>query len=141
MPSKFDPCLYCRGSIIFMVYIDDCIVLGPDNQSINKVVTDLRACSQCFTIDAQGDIGDILGIQVQKQDDGSIKLTQLQLIESIIKDLHLQSGSNPKKMPAVTTNLLHKDSDSPDITLDFHYRSVLGKLNYLEKVHTHIYLH
>ena len=95
--SKFDPCLYYRGSVIFLVYIDDCIVFGPDDQSINRVVTDLHACSQCFTIDDQGDIGDFLGIQVQKQDDGSIKLTQPQLIESIIKDLHLQSGSNPKK--------------------------------------------
>ena len=36
-------------------------------------------------------------------------------------------------MPAVTTNLLHKDSDSPDMTLDFHYCSVIGKLNFLEK--------
>ena len=95
--SKFDPCLYYRWSVIFLVYIDDCIVFGPDDQSINRVVTDLHACSQCFTIDDQGDIGDFLGIQVQKQDDGYIKLTQSQLIESINKDLHLQSGSNPKK--------------------------------------------
>ena len=36
-------------------------------------------------------------------------------------------------MPAVTTNLLHKDSDSPDMTLDFRYCSVIGKLNFLEK--------
>ena len=27
-PSKFDPCLYYRGSIMFLVYIDDCIVFG-----------------------------------------------------------------------------------------------------------------
>ena len=28
-PSSFDPCLYYQGSIIFLVYIDDCIVLVP----------------------------------------------------------------------------------------------------------------
>ena len=132
-PSKFDPCLYYRRSIVFLVYIDDCIVFGPSDRSIDRVVNDLHACSQCFTIDDQGDVGDFLGIQVQKQDDGSIKLTQPQLIESIIRDLHLQSGSNPKKTPAVTTKLLHKDSDGPDMTLDFHYHSVIGKLNLLEK--------
>ena len=70
---------------------------------------------------------------MQKLDDGSIKLTQPQLIDSIIKDLHLQRGSNAKKTPAVTTNLLHKDSDGPDMTTDFHYRSMIGKLNFLEK--------
>ena len=40
-PSSYDPYLYYRGPIIFLVYIDDCIVFGPDNQSINAVVKDL----------------------------------------------------------------------------------------------------
>ena len=131
--SKFDPCLYYHGSVVFLVSIDDCIVLGPDDWAIDWVVTNLCACSQHFAVEYQGDIGDFLGIQVQKQDDRSIKLTQPQLIESIIKDLHLQSGSNPKNTPAVTTNLLHKDTNGPDMTQDFHYCSVIGKLNFLEK--------
>ena len=46
MPSKFDPCLYYRGPILFLVYIDDCIMFRPDAQAINQVVTDLRSCSQ-----------------------------------------------------------------------------------------------
>ena len=132
-PSKFDPCLYYRGSVVFLVYIDDCIVFGPTNESIEQVVTDLRASSREFTVDDQGDVGDFLGIQVQKQEDGSILLTQPQLIDSIIKDLHLQSSSNGKKTPAVTTSLLHKDADGPEMMPDFHYRSVIGKLNFLEK--------
>ena len=132
-PSRFDPCLYYRGSIIFLVYTDDCIIFGPSDQSIDQVVTDLRACSRQFTVDDQGDVGDFLGIQVQKQDDGSILLMQPQLIDSIIKDLHLQSSSNGKKTPSVTTSLLHKDVDGPEMTPDFHYRSVIGKLNFLEK--------
>ena len=60
-------------------------------------------------------------------------LTQPQLIDSIIKDLHLQSSSNDKKTPSMTTSLLHKDTDGPEMTPDFHYRSVIGKLNFLEK--------
>ena len=132
-PSHFDPCLYYRGSVVFLVYIDDCIGIGPSGPSIDQVVQDLCACSQQFTVDDQGDVGDFLGIQVQKQDDGSILLTQPQLIDSIIKDLHLQSGSNGKKTPSVTTNQLHKDTDGPEMTPDFHFRSVIGKLNFLEK--------
>ena len=132
-PSHFDPCLYYRGSVVFLVYIDDCIVFGPSGQSIDQVVQDLRACSRQFTVDDQGDVGDFLGIQVQKQDDGSILLSQPQLIDSILKDLHLQSRSNSKKTPSVTTSQLHKDSDGPEMTPDFHYRSVIGKLNFLEK--------
>ena len=131
--STFNPCLYYRGSVVFLVYIDDCIVFGPNKQAIGRVITDLHACSIYLTIDDQGDISDFLGIQVQKQEDGSIMLTQPPLINSIIKDLHLQSGSNSKKTPAVTTNLLHKDTNGLEMTPDFHYHSIIGKLNFLEK--------
>ena len=132
-PSKFDPCLYYRGSVVFLVYISNCIVFGPSNQAMEQVVTDLRSCSHQFTVDDQGDVGDFLGIQVQKQEDGSIMLMQPQLVDSIIKDLHLQSSSNSKKTPSVTTSSLHKDTDGPEMTPDFHYCSVIGKLNFLEK--------
>ena len=124
---------FLRWSIVFLVYIDDCIIFGPDGPSIGAVVVDLRACSHQFTIDDQGDIGDFLGIQVQRFPDGSIQLTQPQLIDAIIKDLHLRSGSNTKKTPAVPNNPLHKETDGPDMTPEFHYRSVIGKLNFLEK--------
>ena len=132
-PSMFDPCLYYHKSIVFLVYIDDCIVFGPEDKAIEEVVADLRNSSQNFTIDDQGDVGDFLGIQIQKLDDGSIVLTQPQLIDSIIQDLHLQNGSNPKSTPALTSKVLHKDADGTDMTPEFHYRSVLGKLNFLEK--------
>ena len=92
------------------------------------MVTDLQACSHRFTVDDQGDIGDFLGIQVQKFPDGTIQLTQPQLIDAIIKDLHLQSGSNVKKTPAVPNNPLHKDTNGPEL-----WSSVIGKLNFLEK--------
>ena len=96
---------------------------------------DLRSfTTQNFTLNDQGEVGDFLGIQIQKRDDGSIILTQPQLIDSITQDLHLQSRSNPKNMPSITTKLLHKDTDGPDMTPDFHYCSVIGKLNFLEKL-------
>ena len=132
-PSKFDPCLYYRKSIVFLVYIDDCIVFGPNDKAINEVVKDLRMSSKNFTIDDQGEVGDFLGIQIQTRDDGSIVLTQPQLIDSIIHDLHLQSGSNTKTTPAITTKLLHKDADGTEMTPEFNYRSVISKLNFLEK--------
>ena len=132
-PSAFNPCLYYRGSVLFLVYIDDCIVFGPDAEAIDQVVTDLRSSPQQFTVDDQGDVGDFLGIQIKRQADGSVHLSQPQLIDSTIKDLHLQQSSNPKSTPAVTSKLLHKDTDGLDMLPEFHYRSVIGKLNFLEK--------
>ena len=57
-PSQYDPCLYYQGSIIFLVYIDDCIMFGPYDQASSG--------SQHFTVDDQGDVGDCVGIQIQK---------------------------------------------------------------------------
>ena len=135
--SKFDPCLYYRGPILFLVYINNCIVFGPDGRTIDQVVSDLRSCSQQFTVNDQGDVGDFLGIHIQNQADGSIHLSQPQLIDSMIKDLHLQPGSNPKSTPVVTTTLLPKDVDGPDMQPEFHYRSVIGKLNVHKAGHLH----
>ena len=132
-PCKFDPCLYYRKSIIFLVYIDDCIVFGPNEKTIDKVVNDLRLSSENFTLDDQGEVSDFLGIQIQTRHDGSIVLTQPQLIDSIIQDLHLQSRSNHKNTTAITSKLMHKHADGPEMTPDFHYCSVIGKLNFLEK--------
>ena len=101
------PCLYYRGPVRFLVYIDDCIVFGPTNNSIDQVVADLCASSRNFTVDDQGDVGDFLGIQVQKQEDGSILLTQPQLIDSIIKDLHLHIQFQWQE------NTFHDDEPTP----------------------------
>ena len=68
------------------------MIFGPDGTSIDAGVVDLRACSHRFTVEDQGDIGDFLFIQVQKFPNGTIHLTQPQLIDAIIKDLHLQIG-------------------------------------------------
>ena len=132
-PNKYDPCLYYRADIIFLVYIDDCIVIRPNAQAIDQVVTDLRSCPQQFTVNDQGDVGDFLGIQIKRQDIGSVHLSQPHLIDSIIKDLHLEPDSNHKNMHAVTSTLLHKDTDGLDMQPGFLYRSVIGKLNFLEK--------
>ena len=132
-PCKFDPCLYYHKSIIFLVYIDDCIVFVSNDKAIDEVITDLRSSTQNFSLDDQGDVGDFLGVQIQKQVDGSIVLTKPQLIDSIIHDLHLESGSNPKNTPSITTKLLHKDAEGSDMNPEFHYCSVIGKLNFLEK--------
>ena len=63
-----------------------------------------------------------------------MSLTQPHLIESILKDLKLNNkNATGRKTPALKTVLLHKDENGKVFNNDFHYRSVKGKLNYLEK--------
>ena len=45
-PSKMDPCLYFHGHIVLLVYINDCIMFGPDMVELDKVVEEMRTSSK-----------------------------------------------------------------------------------------------
>ena len=73
------------------------------------------------------------GIEIKKQEDGSITLIKPQLIIFINKDLYLQHNTKTKSMLALSMSLLHEDGDSPDMSPEYHYGSIIRKLNFLEK--------
>ena len=112
-----------------LVYIDDCLVFSHDPKLIDKTASDLKNSSKNFDIDDQGDVSDFLGIEVTHLKDRSIKLTQPHLI-----DLHLQENTKEKKTNSCpfTPNPAPR-FDGEDMGDEFHYRSVIGKLNFLEK--------
>ena len=132
--SQVDTCLYYRPGLIFLVYIDDCLLLSAKDEIIDQGIHDLRAAEPRFNMEDQGSVNDFLGIQVKHKPNGEITLTQPQLIASILKDLHLDKDNViTRKTPCLSTVLLHKDPKGPSMTNEFNYRSVIGKLNFLEK--------
>jgi hypothetical protein len=72
-------------------------------------------------------------VNIAHLDNNSFKLSQPHLIESIIKDLGLGPDSKSKLTPSVKGEPLHAFQQSPPHCQSWSYRSVLGKLNYLEK--------
>ncbi|KAL7580903.1 hypothetical protein ACA910_001170 [Epithemia clementina (nom. ined.)] len=133
--SAIDPCLYYGNQVMMLVYIDDSLLFSPSKEAIDAVVLSLRNSHQRFNVDDQGEVKDFLGIKIRKQTDGSIMLTQPHLIDSILQDLQLQTNSQVRETPALSTIILHKDEKGKpmDQQTNFHYRSVIGKLNFLEK--------
>ena len=132
--SQVDPCLYYRPGLIFLVYIDDCLLLSSKYELIDQRIHDLRAAEPHFNMEDQGSVNDFLGIQVKHKPNGEITLTQPQLIASILKDLHLNKDNViTRKTPCLSTVLLHKDPKGQPMTNEFNYCSVIGKLNFLEK--------
>jgi hypothetical protein len=117
---------------LMLVYTDDCIIMGPEDKELDLMVAKLKSS---FDITEEGDICDYLGIKFTKQADNSISLTQPHLIASILKDLGLDKpNSKIEDTPALSSVALtkHLDRRSHDHN-HFDYRSVIGKLNYLEK--------
>ncbi len=86
------------------------------------------------TVEEEDDLCDYLGIKVTKLPDGTIMLNQPHLIDAILTDLNLQSTrTTGRSTPALSSILLHQDSKGIPFDKSFHYRSIIGKLNFLEK--------
>ena len=58
---------------------------------------EMRNSSKKFRVEDLGNIKDFLGIQVCKHKDGTIELTQPQLIESIFSDLSFQASTKKER--------------------------------------------
>ena len=130
LPSKVDPCVYYKGKTIFAVYVDDGIFMGPNKDEIDQAIRDLRSVK--LNLEDCGDIEDYVGVHIERSDEG-LHLHQPLLIASILEDIGINSRQAKKTVPAASTKILQRDLHMPAAVMDYHYRSVVGKLNYLEK--------
>ena len=131
-PSKIDECVFYKGSVMYVLYTDDSILAGPDENEIKQVIKDIKKAK--LDITEEGDLQDFLGVNIERKEDGSVHLTQPNLIKQIIKDLRLEDDKvKTKTLPAPCSKILSAHSESEDFDNSYNYRSVIGKLNYLEK--------
>ena len=130
--SKVDKCLFYHGKVMYVLYTDDSILAGPDEKEIDNVIAKMRQAKLDITI--EGTLEDFLGVNIDRKDDGTIHLTQPHLIDSILRDLNLDDEKvKTKTIPACSSRILKKHQDSEPFDKSFNYRSVIGKLNYLER--------
>ena len=129
--SKVDECVFYRGSVMYVLYTDDSILAGPDLKEVKRAIEDIKKTKLDITI--EGDIQDFLGVNIDRKKDGTIHLTQPHLIDQILDDLRLEENAKTRSLPAASSRLLSRHTNSPDFDGSFNYRSVIGKLNYLEK--------
>ena len=101
--SRFDECVFYRGKCMYVLYTDDSILAGPDEQELNDIIADLKGTG--LDITDEGTIADFLGVNV-RQEGNSFHLTQPKLIESILQDLSLQDESHTKDIPMASSVLL-----------------------------------
>lgn len=126
--SVIDSCLYFRDQIVFAFYVDDGIIVGHDDYSINAFIDELRACD--FDHGVEDNFAGYLGIVIIAQEDGSILMLQTGLIERVLVDFGLTEDSTSSKVTPATEILAPHKSSSPLDEL-FNYCSVFGKVMYL----------
>lgn len=129
--SEYDPCVFWRKSTILVIYTDDTIVVGPKLMEIEAAIADI---AKEFVITTAPSVSDFLGVKISKSENAkSYEMTQPQLIDSILQDLSLGENSKTRDTPALSSVIIQQHADSQPHNEEWHYRSVIGKLNYLEK--------
>jgi hypothetical protein len=131
--SKVDECVYYRGKTLYVLYTDDSLLAGPDKDEIQVIIDELQVKAK-LQITVEGDLADFLGVSIERKTDGTIHMTQPHLIDQILQDLRMMDESvKMRSTPAASSKVLSRHSSSPQFDGSFNYRSVIGKLNYLEK--------
>jgi hypothetical protein len=130
--SQQDECVFYHGNCIYMLYTDDSILAGPTDQELDTVVQHMKNVGLDLTVDNAVD--EFLGVKISPRPDGTYELTQPQLIKSILSDLRLHNENvSIKDTPALTSTILRRHTNATPFDKHFDYRSIIGKMNYLEK--------
>jgi len=139
--SQIDPCLFCRGGLLLMVYVNDCILLAKNKSDINKFLFYLEHRTNIdtgkpdssltkFDFTDKGTIQRFLCIEITKKPPG-FHFNQGHLINWILevvllKQLNVKPVTNPVVKPVLICN--HNGAKKKRT---WHYRSVIDILNYL----------
>jgi hypothetical protein len=125
-----------------MIYTDDCIILGHDQATIDKLKTTLTEVDG-FLQRTKGTLNDFLGVRMHMHTtatgDRKLYMTQTGLIDTILTDVGLISDnadtsrlwSQPSIKYVPAAMLLHSDPDAAPFDAPWNYRSIIGKLNFL----------
>jgi hypothetical protein len=126
--SLIDDCVFYCGDVIFIVYVDNGIFLSSSDEQLANIITKLQTLD--LDIEDQGHPANYVRVNINRLRDSSIELSQRALTDTIIKDVDLED-SKVKSVPAKSNEHLHAHLDKPEFALNFNYRSLIGKLNYL----------
>jgi Reverse transcriptase (RNA-dependent DNA polymerase) len=116
--SKADDCLYDKGSVMFVVYVDDGILVSASQESIDEELKILRSK---FTISVKGTLSDYVGVNIERTDDGKIHMTQPNIIRSILEELNFGNDMKSVETPAPSTTILRSGEGKEPHKADWSY--------------------
>ena len=114
------------------MYTNEYILVGPDQNNINDIIKYIKKENIYITV--EGYVQDFLGINIEKNRDGTITLSQQNLIDQILKDIRLdEEKTATKQILDLSSKLLTRHTNSEELDKSFYYREVIDKLNYPKK--------
>ena len=131
--SKADPCVFIKKGMIVLTYVDDCILISDKKEMISQFMTSLKNGIEKFEFTDEGPLDKYLGVEIEKLKDNEFILRQPFLIQRILALLNVTDDSYNKRDVPVIGPLLSRDENGAKRKHDWHYRSAIGMLGYLQK--------
>ena len=103
LQSAHDKCLFYHRSSMYVLYMDDSILTGPNKKELDNIISKMEQTGLKMTY--EDGLDDFLGVNVDHKEDGSIHLTQPHLIRSILDDVHLNAPNIMHKATPATVPL------------------------------------
>jgi len=130
--SSYDSCLFMNKNLIVIIYVDDILIYGRDDKTINDFIENMK--NEGVALHREGTAEGYLGVDIQYNGDGdnrTITFKQEGLTKRIISALGLDSKtSTPVETPAEKAALgRHLDQQAANGFIN--YASVVGMLLYL----------
>ena len=130
--STVDPCLFIKGKVLLVLYIDDAAFFSPNAKDINTEIVSLR---KSFDKTDKGKLQDYPGMCFIRHPNRIIELQQQKAIDHCLDFIGMGSSADTEKLhdtPAKATIVLHKDETGPPCKQSWNYQAVIGCLNYLQ---------
>jgi hypothetical protein len=131
--SNLDPCLFMKHNMICLIYVDDTIITGPDSAAIEHLIKDLGVKSDdhlhTFELRDEGEVGDFLGIRIEKVGDKAFNLSQTGLIDKVLKTSGMEE-CNSSPTPTLTSPI-GSDKEGAAFIDTWEYATVVGMLMFL----------
>jgi hypothetical protein len=121
---------FYRGTTILLIYVDDGILCGPSAKEIRIILAELATI---FDITDEGEMDAYLGVKITRPTPDTIELTQPHLIQQILDDMGMKENTKTKDKAAPSSTILRRDLNGEPFNEKWDYRSVIRKLNFLEK--------
>ncbi|KAI1003570.1 Retrovirus-related Pol polyprotein from transposon TNT 1-94 [Podosphaera aphanis] len=125
--TNFDPCVFTNfeKQIFLAIYVDDILIFGPDNRTLNELEETLHSTFECTNL---GVAHYILGIQVDITNQG-ISLNQKAYINKILERFGMLD-CHPVGTPLEPGIQLRKGQPEEMLDDPTIYQSIIGSLMY-----------
>jgi len=128
--SKADQCLYSKFEnnkwMYVLLYVDDLIVAHEDDETIMQFG---RVINEHFTVNDLGDISYYLGIQIERESDGSFLLNQSAKITNILNQFGMKDSKGASTPMDTAYPKLEGEYDC--LPNNDQYRQAVGALLYV----------